>query len=159
MELWQVALVIAGGIAAIITIVQFSLRQVKKVANNPPTSRPIKVKRNFSWGQVHEGLEILVQLLGGYKPDYIVGVSSGGAIIGGLLSKLLNTPIVQLTRSNPRDEETKPKQSNIVGFTDINLAEKKLLLVDDVVRSGDALNNVITYVSGIVKGINFARTN
>ncbi len=93
-----------------------------------------------SWEQVYFGVEQLsVNIKKEYQPDIIVGISSGGAIVAGMLSKILNKPLTTIVRSNPRMEETIPTESAIIFFPTSIIRGKRILLVDDVVRSGKTL--------------------
>lgn len=94
-----------------------------------------------SWEQVYSGVKQLsLKITKEYHPDILVGISSGGAIIAGMLSKLLNKPITTICRSNPQKEETIPIESTTIFIPISILRGKRILLVDDVVRSGKTLS-------------------
>lgn len=113
----------------------------------------IPIENPPSWEEVYKGIRQLSEKIEGeYKPDLIVAISSGGAIIGGMLSRLLDVPITQITRSNPRLEETKPDNSTTTFFPDVIMRGKNILLVDDLVRSGRTLHEYYKEIEG--RGIN-----
>lgn len=122
----------------------------------PPPPTPldtIPIEKSPSWEEVYKGVRKLSEKIEGeYKPDLIVAISSGGAIIGGMLSRLLDVPIAQITRSNPRLEETKPANSTTTFLPDMIMRGKKILLVDDLVRSGMTLHAYYKEIEG--RGIN-----
>jgi len=101
----------------------------------------VPIEEPLSWEEVYKGVGRLSEkIVKEYKPDLIVGISSGGAIVGGMLSRLLDTSIAQITRSNPRLEETKPSNSITTFLPEVIMRGKKILLVDDVIRSGRTLH-------------------
>lgn len=130
---------------------------VEKVKQSPELHT---LNRDLFWSEVHEGTKILAGKIreSGYKVDVILSISSGGAIIGGMLSRILDIPLGQIIRSNPSLEERNPEQSFMIAFpTEASfIIEEKpirgnLLLVDDVVRSGYTLNEAKEKIAKIVK--------
>jgi hypothetical protein len=100
------------------------------------------IEKPPSWEEVYKGVQQLSERIESeYTPELIVAISSGGAVIGGMLSRLLDVPLTQITRSNPRLEETKPDGSRVMFLPDVIMKGKKILLVDDLTRSGKTLQD------------------
>lgn len=138
-------LYILGSVATLAGVLVGLWRYIRRRrgSESPPTT-PLNItpiEKSPSWEEVYKGVrELSEKIEQEYKPDLVIAISSGGAIVGGMLSRLLDVPITQITRSNPRLEETKPDDSITTFLPDMILGEKKILLVDDVVRSGWTLN-------------------
>lgn len=107
-----------------------------------PAGKSGKMTRNVFFPEVLESIKIMVEQIkeSKYQIDLIIGVSSGGAIVGGLLSRALNIPLAQVIRSQPSLEADKPEESKIETIPDV--ADKRILLVDDICKSGYTLNLV-----------------
>jgi hypoxanthine phosphoribosyltransferase len=105
------------------------------------TQGTISLSESPSWEQVYSGVEYLSELITeDYSPELIVGISSGGAVIGGMLSRLLNKPLTQVVRSEPQLEETKPDSSTLLSIPFETITGRRVLLVDDIVVSGNTLS-------------------
>ena len=101
-----------------------------------------KMTRDVFFPEVLDALSVLAEQIkdSKYQIDLIVSVSSGGAVVGGMLSRVLNIPLAQVTRSQPSLEADRPDESKIEAMPDVT--DKKLLLVDDICKSGYTLNLV-----------------
>ncbi|MFC1920326.1 phosphoribosyltransferase [Chloroflexota bacterium] len=105
------------------------------------TKDDIFLEESPSWEQVYAGVEYLSGIITkDYNPDIIVGVSSGGAVVAGMLSRLLNKPLTQIVRSNPQMEETKPSDSTIISIPISVIRGKRILMVDDIIVTGKTLS-------------------
>jgi hypoxanthine phosphoribosyltransferase len=129
------------GIAVALPVIWGFLRRWRKRKLHPEMPPDVTlIESPPSWEEVYTGVKKLSERIASeYEPELLVAISSGGAIIGGMLSRLLDIPLTQIIRSNPRSEETKPDNSNTVFLPDAIMAGKKILLVDDVARSGQTL--------------------
>lgn len=77
----------------------------------------------------------------GFKPDIIIGIDRGGAIVGGMLAKYLGLPLTTIS-SSPDWTISSSEKSLDEGIKDLTKnIEKKILLVDDACRQGDTLKN------------------
>ncbi len=103
----------------------------------------IPVTKDISAEDFSKGVDLLTQKITmKYVPDLIIIMSSGGATVGGILSKHLNIPAVMVVRATPILQETSPEKSVIVVFPSAELIkDKKILLVDDIIRSGSTLKS------------------
>ena len=100
----------------------------------------IEVDNHVSEQDFLVGMKLLIKKIKtGYSPDYILIISSGGALVGGILSKHLNVPMLVVTRENPENQETKPQNSGDIAFPEALIKGKKILLVDDIIRAGTTL--------------------
>jgi len=115
--------------------------RLKNIDKPPYMNEPKEVDNNISEIEFFSGMKLLINKVNNeYHPDYILAISSGGAIIGGILSRHLNIPILAVMRDNPKYEETDPELSKTITFPQESIKGKKILLVDDLVRSGRTLN-------------------
>ena len=103
-------------------------------------SRDKVVKSPFSYHDVHGGISFLVERARAYDPDTIVGINRGGAIVGGILGKHL-IEFVRIIEVK-RDSE----EPIFCGF-DEDLANKKVLLIDDRVTQGKNLSKAYDYIA------------
>lgn len=102
----------------------------------------------LSADEVFEELEKLVKKIKGFKPDYIVGINRGGAILGGMLAKRLNIDYVYLVDVNckkDKDAESCSIDKNL-DIPEFKNKKCKVLLVDDAIRMGQHMNTVEEYL-------------
>ena len=86
-----------------------------------------------------------------YRPELIIGISSGGAIVAGILSRKLNIPMAMIIRSSPQNEEKTPDDSKITHFSPKALDSKKILLVDDIIRTGHTFHQCYQHLASFRK--------
>jgi hypoxanthine phosphoribosyltransferase len=75
-------------------------------------------------------------LVNNYNPDYIIGVTRGGLVPSVLISEFLDKPLLTIscsTRSFQHDVDI----SNVINNYE---QDKKYLIVDDIVDSGDTMS-------------------
>lgn len=97
----------------------------------------------FSWQQIDELAEKLVRTVkaSGFKPDYLVGITIGGLVPLALLAKGLDINNVITVSANSYDGK-KQKILNIIYLPKIDLSGKKILLVDEIVGTGETLKQI-----------------
>jgi len=102
------------------------------------------VTRNLLFQDVLNGVLMLAGQIreSKYVVDLIISVSSGGAHIGGLLSRALNLPFYQVMRSNPSAEPDEPSRSKLLPDSLPDVDNKNILLVDDICKTGESLKLV-----------------
>ena len=112
-----------------------------KRERSKPSPRVLSMTRDISEKDFTKGVSWLKEtIMGEYNPTLILAISSGGAAVGGILSKHLNIPLCTVARLHPRLQETVPKRSEMVSFPPNEIIKgEKVLLVDDIVRSGQTL--------------------
>jgi hypoxanthine phosphoribosyltransferase len=105
-------------------------------------------KDYYTWGKIERGCKEIADQLkkDGFVPDYIVGITRGGAIPAILLSNLLKVPMrpleVSLRDSGITTSAGDMAEDALGYFNQAISAElrKKILIVDDINDSGDTLN-------------------
>lgn len=87
--------------------------------------------------------------------DMIVAIANGGIIPAAILGQRLGTGM-NLLRINLRDENQRPKydKPQLVAPVDFDFAGKRILLVDDRVKSG----STIIFAKGLLKEAALVRT-
>jgi hypoxanthine phosphoribosyltransferase len=81
--------------------------------------------------------------------DIIVAIGSGGIIPAAFIQRKLNIPM-RIININYRDPSHKPKYDDAVLLEDreFPIKDKKILLVDDVSRTGKTLKKAKEYLKG-----------
>ena len=99
--------------------------------------------KRLSWAQIDEAADELVAKIkaSGFEADYIIGITRGGLIPLGLLSKRLDVKKI-LTVSARSYNKKKKGELEITYMPDVDLAEKKLLLVDEIADTGNTLHTI-----------------
>ena len=77
----------------------------------------------------------------GYAPDYLVGITTGGLVPLGLLSKELDINRI-ITVSASSYEKDKQGELTILYLPEIDLKHKKLLLIDEIAETGLTLKQI-----------------
>ncbi len=143
MHTWTIILItVISTFAAIITISSFWARTIHPYIRRKaqlyldPDEPLIASIRNSS--EIQKGLEVLTDEIEPGAFETIVAINSGGAIIGGMLSKALNIPITSLTRDTSNELMWSGPKEAIDG--------KKIILVDDVVHTGRTIRSAVKYI-------------
>jgi hypothetical protein len=95
--------------------------------------------QELSWAEFDRAVHALAATISKtYKPQVVVGVAHGGVFVGGALSSALGCEFfpVRISRRSRDKGAAKPKLS---GEMPRELKGKRVLIVDDVVSSGDTL--------------------
>ena len=87
----------------------------------------------------------------GYRPDRIVALARGGAILGVMLSHRMNIPVTIVAYSSKAGAGDNRNHDNVLP----PLTNKKLLIVDDLVDSGKSMEEVVAHYSGLIPDNNF----
>ena len=78
----------------------------------------------------------------GFKPDYIIGLTVGGLIpLYFMVRKLDNVRNILTISANSYDKDKKG-DFKILYLPEVDLSDKKILLVDDIAGTGDTLKKV-----------------
>lgn len=88
----------------------------------------------------------------GFRPDRIVALARGGAILGVVLSHKLNVPVTIVAYSSKKGKGDDRNHDNAL----VNIEDEKLLIVDDLTDSGHSMAEVVeayktTFVDDVEK--------
>ena len=97
----------------------------------------------LSWDDIAEATWKLGERvrMSGFQPEYLVGITLGGLVPLMLLAKQLKNRNV-LTISAQSYDGDKKRELDIKYLPDVDLAGKRVLLIDEVVDSGDTLSAI-----------------
>ncbi len=109
-----------------------------------------------SWSDHIIGINSLGEriLASGWKPTAILGISRGGLIPAAMLSYMLNVRLIQAVRVKHYDDQNNRLASGarfIDGpepFATLTITTERLLIVDDIVDTGETLKLVRAVVDG-----------
>ena len=103
--------------------------------------------KKLSWEDIEEITDKLADKIkaSGFKPDYIVGITTGGLIPLYFLIKKLDIYHI-LTVSASSYERDQQKELKIAYLPEIDLIGKKLLFVDEITDTGVSLKGVLDAV-------------
>lgn len=105
-------------------------------------SKPVS-DRTLSYADVEKGLEILVKAARTFKPDVILGINRGGAIVGGCIAKKLGIPAVHVININcDAEDDARVNDSHVPPLDDVT----NVLLVDDAMRKGEHMREAKRYL-------------
>ena len=110
--------------------------------SNPSLSAHI-MEHTLSWEQVAELSQKLATSIteSGFKPDYLVGITVGGLIPLGLLAEALDIRNI-LTVSASSYEGKEQRELEVKYLPTIDIAGKKILLIDEVAETGQTLQHI-----------------
>jgi len=118
------------------------------VQQTPPRKQSIvqtrkPIMRKLSWEQAEKAIEELGDKIkvSGFKPNYIIGITTGGLIPLYFLAKQLDIDNI-LTVSASSYEKDKRKETVITYLPEIDLKNKKVLLVDEIAETGESLKKM-----------------
>jgi uncharacterized protein len=97
----------------------------------------------ISWDEIEKAIDSLANQIkkADFEIDYIIGIASGGIVPLGLLAKKLKIKnVLTLTARSYVGE--KQGQLNVTYLPEIDLEGKKILLVDELVDSGQTLKEI-----------------
>lgn len=99
--------------------------------------------KKLSWNDIEKITGELAEKIkaSGFNPDYIVGITTGGLIPLYFLTKKLNMDNI-LTVSASSYEKENQKELKITYLPEIDLKNKKVLLVDEITETGVSLKGV-----------------
>lgn len=96
----------------------------------------------YSYNDFVEDSKILLEQIRKYNPDALVPIARGGLALGQMIGEALNTREVYSVNSILYEDTTKLGKSKV--FNVPNLANvKKVVLIDDIVDSGESMNHII----------------
>lgn len=101
------------------------------------------MKNILSWSEVEADSDILVEKIcaDNYAPEVLVGIARGGLVPLALLAKQFPDAKVLTISAKSYDGE-RQGEVEVGGIPDIDLSDKKVLLVDEIVDHGSTLRKV-----------------
>lgn len=100
--------------------------------------------KKLSWADVEKITDELADKIkaSGFKPDYIIGITTGGLIPLYFLTKKLGDIDNVLTITATSYDKDRKKDLKILYLPEVDLSGKKVLLVDEIVETGDTLKKI-----------------
>lgn len=98
----------------------------------------------LSWDDVEKITDELADKIktSNFKPDYIIGITTGGLIPLYFLAKKLDDMDNILTVSATSYDKDRKKNLRILYLPKVDLSNKKVLLVDEIAETGDTLKAI-----------------
>ena len=99
---------------------------------------------NISWEKIAQLIKELADKIkaSGFEPDYLIGITVGGFVPLALLAKELDINRVLTASASSYDDAKKRGKLNIMHIPKVDLSDKKVLLVDEIVDSGETLRHI-----------------
>jgi xanthine phosphoribosyltransferase len=116
--------------------------------------------RKYTWDGVQEAVSsIAMQMFKDeWRPDYIVGITRGGLIPAVLLSHITEIPMHTLCVQLESDGLDANTESNCWMAEEALIEKKKILIIDDINRGGDAISWIMDDWQLSVPGISSGDT-
>jgi xanthine phosphoribosyltransferase len=99
----------------------------------------------YDYEQFKNDIPHLGRMCESFKPDTIIAVARGGMTLAHALSMLLNVRNLQSIRCESYDGDTQRSAITIFGECDFTHS-KKILIVDDIVDSGQTLHALLPFL-------------
>ena len=98
----------------------------------------------LSWEDIENTTDKLADKIkaANFKPDYIIGITTGGLIPLYFMAKKLDDIDNILTVSATSYDKDKKEDLKVLYLPEINLEGKKILLVDEIAETGDTLRKI-----------------
>jgi xanthine phosphoribosyltransferase len=99
-------------------------------------------KLYYSYDDCIKDCKSLIPRIKIYNPDAIIAIARGGMTLAQLISEAINLRDIYTINSISYDEEQKFQEVEIFNIPDIK-NKKTILIVDDIIDSGETMNEVI----------------
>ena len=99
-------------------------------------------KLYYSYDDCINDCKVLLPEIKHYKPDAIVAIARGGMILTQLISEAINLRDIYTINCISYNETKKFQKVEIFNIPDI-INKKRILIVDDIIDSGDTLTEVL----------------
>jgi len=102
----------------------------------------------ISWKKLENLTERLIQKIPKNKFDYILCISSGGLVLGKLVSDYLNLPLGVIAASayDKGKKQIREKEVIIGNIATITNPGRKVLLLDDLVDTGATMHQIYRHI-------------
>jgi len=100
--------------------------------------------KTLSWEDIEGAVADLAEKIeaSGFVPDYIIGIATGGLIPLYFLANKLAVENI-LTISATKHEGKEHRFLSITYMPEVNLGDKKVLLIDDIAEGGSTLKEMV----------------
>jgi len=102
----------------------------------------VNKKLYYSYDDCINDCKVLLPEIKHYKPDAIVAIARGGMILTQLISEAINLRDIYTINCISYNETKKFQKVEIFNIPDI-INKKRILIVDDIIDSGETMNEVI----------------
>lgn len=98
----------------------------------------------LSWEEVENMADDLAKRVktSGFKPDFLIGITTGGLIPLGLLAKRLEFGGILTVSAESYDGDHSQKELRVTYLPETDLTGKKVLLVDEIADTGATLRKL-----------------
>ena len=103
-------------------------------------------KLYYSYDDCIKDCKVLLPQIKSYNPDALVSIARGGLILGHLLAEGLDTRKIYTINSIHYEDDKKLDTFDIFNIPDIS-DYKKIVLVDDIVDSGETMVEIISILT------------
>jgi hypoxanthine phosphoribosyltransferase len=108
-------------------------------------------KIHYSYDDITNLIKDNIHKIKDYNPDIVIAIGGGGLIPGRIIRNYINKPIYVVTLSLYQDMLVKDKV-DIIQWIDLDLKDKKVLIIDEV----DDTRKTLDCCIGLLKGKNHA---
>lgn len=100
-------------------------------------------KEYYGYPEFVEDTKVLLEQIRAYNPDALVPIARGGLALGQLLGEALNTREVYSINSILYEDTTKLEKCKVFNVPNLSNV-KRVVLVDDIVDSGESMAAILT---------------
>ena len=108
----------------------------------------------YSYEKFVDDVKKLVRLTREYEPDTLIAIARGGWTLGHAYASATDNRQLMSINSILYEGDQKGKHCEVFNVPDLGKA-KKVLLMDDIVDSGETVKEVLTYLQGHFPDIEF----
>ncbi len=117
------------------------LRKLDRINRHLVTSHLGDRARNISKSDIEEGVSDLAAFTKSYRPDWIIGIHTGGRLLSSLVASKLDIP-----RQRVIFAHTEAARASEFRIRDANRLTGRILFIDDITRSGGTLRALNRHV-------------
>ncbi len=113
-----------------------------------------KFNYNYTYNEFTKDIKLFCELLKEYNPDAILAIARGGVTFGHFLSEQLNIREFYIINSIYYNDNKKLDTIKVFNIP-TQIKSTKVLVVDDIVDSGDTMSKVISILTKKFPNTNF----
>jgi hypoxanthine phosphoribosyltransferase len=114
----------------------------RKGGKRDRSEAPEEGVRELTWHHFDQLVHALVQKLGSFKPDLVIGVVKGGLFVGGAVASILRCEFIPV-RLAKRSRDRSALLPDVRTTIPDEVKGKRVLVVDDVMQSGETLKRAL----------------